>query len=121
MSITMDCLRASASSQADTETPGDVVVEVGEEEFGFLTGDGGKVFCDRHGWLLNFFILQIAFILRGCRFSECKEERECNKSVNVSGGQGSVARLLQGLLLCRYREASVEDVEHLFYDVNSKS
>ena len=35
-------------AEADTETPCDVIVEVGEEEFGFLTGDGGKVFCDRH-------------------------------------------------------------------------
>jgi hypothetical protein len=36
-------------AEAEAETPGGVVVEAGEEEFGFLAGDGGEVFGDGHG------------------------------------------------------------------------
>ncbi len=36
-------------ADAEAETPGSVVVEAGEEEFGFLAGYGGEVFGDGHG------------------------------------------------------------------------
>ncbi len=35
-------------AKAETETPGGVVVEAGEAEFGFLSGDDGEVFGDGH-------------------------------------------------------------------------
>ena len=36
-------------AEAEAETPGGVVVEAGEVEFGFLAGDCGEVFGDGHG------------------------------------------------------------------------
>jgi hypothetical protein len=41
--------REGKLADAEAETPGGVVVEAGEAEFSFLTGDLGEVFCYRHG------------------------------------------------------------------------
>jgi hypothetical protein len=42
-------------AEAETEAPGSVVVEAGEAEFGFLSGDDGEVFGEGHSdWLLLY-------------------------------------------------------------------
>jgi len=40
-------------AKAETETPGGVVVEAGEAELGFLSGDDGEVFGEGHRGILD--------------------------------------------------------------------
>jgi len=51
--------RVGKFAEVLSEPPGGVVVEAGEEEFCFLTSDGGKVFGDGHEVVLLFFALWV--------------------------------------------------------------